>query len=80
MDFLPTEPSPIQFKKRASENIAAQLQRNISDSVHSVIKNQRTLLERFYKQEENQDTSRIQLNNVLPAVEQVGLIFCFVSL
>ncbi|XP_078250776.1 bifunctional phosphoribosylaminoimidazole carboxylase/phosphoribosylaminoimidazole succinocarboxamide synthetase isoform X3 [Pogona vitticeps] len=64
------EPSPIQFKKRASENIAAQLQRNISDSVHSVIKNQRTLLERFYKQEENQDTSRIQLNNVLPAVEQ----------
>ncbi|XP_053113291.1 bifunctional phosphoribosylaminoimidazole carboxylase/phosphoribosylaminoimidazole succinocarboxamide synthetase isoform X2 [Hemicordylus capensis] len=60
------EPTPVQCKKSTPENAAIQSQRGISESMHTVIKNQRTLLERFYKQEELQDINRTQLNSVLP--------------
>ncbi|XP_053113292.1 bifunctional phosphoribosylaminoimidazole carboxylase/phosphoribosylaminoimidazole succinocarboxamide synthetase isoform X3 [Hemicordylus capensis] len=64
------EPTPVQCKKSTPENAAIQSQRGISESMHTVIKNQRTLLERFYKQEELQDINRTQLNSVLPEVQQ----------
>ncbi|KAH0616180.1 hypothetical protein JD844_027114 [Phrynosoma platyrhinos] len=76
---LEEEPSPVQFKKSASENIVIQSQRCISENMHTVIKNRRMLLERFYKDEEMQDNNRTQMNDVLPAVQQVGAGVVFSS-
>ncbi|XP_053259081.1 bifunctional phosphoribosylaminoimidazole carboxylase/phosphoribosylaminoimidazole succinocarboxamide synthetase isoform X2 [Podarcis raffonei] len=66
------DPSPIQFKKSVSENLTIQSQ-GVSDSMRTVIKSRRMLLERFYKQEEMQDTSRTQMNSSIPAVKQASL-------
>ncbi|XP_077158162.1 bifunctional phosphoribosylaminoimidazole carboxylase/phosphoribosylaminoimidazole succinocarboxamide synthetase isoform X2 [Paroedura picta] len=63
------EPSPVLFKKSASDNVATQTE-SISESMHSVIHSQRTLLERFNKQEDMQDTNAIQLESVLPGEQQ----------
>ncbi|XP_048364839.1 bifunctional phosphoribosylaminoimidazole carboxylase/phosphoribosylaminoimidazole succinocarboxamide synthetase isoform X3 [Sphaerodactylus townsendi] len=64
------EPSPVLFKKNASDTVPTQTE-NISESMHSVIHSQRTLLERFYSQEGIQDISETQLDTVLPGVQQV---------
>ncbi|XP_060103348.1 bifunctional phosphoribosylaminoimidazole carboxylase/phosphoribosylaminoimidazole succinocarboxamide synthetase [Heteronotia binoei] len=63
------EPSPVLFKKSASDNVATQTE-SVSESMHSVIHSQRTLLERFYKHEEIQDINAIHLRSVLPGVQQ----------
>uniref|UniRef100_A0A8D0DKZ7 Phosphoribosylaminoimidazole carboxylase n=1 Tax=Salvator merianae TaxID=96440 RepID=A0A8D0DKZ7_SALMN len=64
------ESSPVQFKKSASEDITIQSPRSVSESMHAVLKSQRTILERFYKQEEMQDVNSTQPSSFLTAVEQ----------
>uniref|UniRef100_G1KIB3 PurE domain-containing protein n=1 Tax=Anolis carolinensis TaxID=28377 RepID=G1KIB3_ANOCA len=64
------EPSSIQFKKSASENIVVHSQPCIPDTMHTVIKNRRMPFERFYKQEEMQDNNRIQMNDIPPSAQQ----------
>ncbi|XP_010218421.1 PREDICTED: zinc finger and SCAN domain-containing protein 29-like isoform X2 [Tinamus guttatus] len=68
------EMSPVPLKKSASENTIFQVQRLLTEKVHTVTEGKKLLLERLCKQEEMQDLSRSQLYGDPSAVQQVGLL------
>ncbi|XP_025889284.1 uncharacterized protein LOC112942546 [Nothoprocta perdicaria] len=65
------EMSPVPLKKSASENTILQVQRLLTEKVHTVTEGKKLLLERLCKQEEMQDLSRSQLYSDPSAIQQV---------